>query len=496
MSQRKHNTTKLPQHLLRELRIQGTNHFFPIGIFNDRRVDNAGILTRKPKLSQPGARKEIRKAARVEKRSKNGKHQIVRHRPVKPAQSESSTPLGSQPPIQKEEERRKQQSKPLKPILKKTVKIKPLNGPKSTLNFDQSPSPPPSLRLSKGAKDRLAEDDAEIAALERVLGMKDTKKLPKSFGDDGLDVLLEGLDSAPTAEDGVGSKRQRREEEEWLRAKRMKASTSNRKGVRQAELDNVRDNLEEQPPNRDSGNEDNGLVNYSDLGDSSENSAAIDSSEETSFEDFSDEQTSCQISQPRVRENPYIAPVTTLKTTASSKYVPPSKREASVDEAENSLRLRRQAQGLLNRLSEANLLSIVKEYEELYRVNPRQMVTSALIELLTGLLCDPMNLQDTFIILHAGFIAAMHRVIGSDFGAQMLTRIDDEITSFSQRVDREISTGKKTNNLVSLLAHLYNFKVVGCGLIFDYVRLFLGELSETHTELLLKILRGGAYSIA
>ena len=39
----------------------------------------------------------------------------------------------------------------------------------------------------------MAADDAEIAALEKKLGIKSTKR-SKAFADDGLDDLLEGLD--------------------------------------------------------------------------------------------------------------------------------------------------------------------------------------------------------------------------------------------------------------------------------------------------------------
>jgi nucleolar MIF4G domain-containing protein 1 len=40
-----------------------------------------------------------------------------------------------------------------------------------------------------------------------------------------------------------------------------------------------------------------------------------------------------------------------------------------------------------------------------------------------------------------------------------------------------------------LLSEMYNFQVVGSNLIFDYIRQFLGKLSELNAELLLKIIR-------
>jgi len=59
--------------------------------------------------------------------------------------------------------------------------------------------------IRKAIKDKLAQDDAEIAALERKLKIKD-RKLPKAFIDDGLDFLLEGLGSG---DESRGVKRKR-----------------------------------------------------------------------------------------------------------------------------------------------------------------------------------------------------------------------------------------------------------------------------------------------
>ena len=106
-----------------------------------------------------------------------------------------------------------------------------------------------------------------------------------------------------------------------------------------------------------------------------------------------------------------------------------------------------------------------------------------------GLLCDPTSLQDTFIILHAGFIAALYRVIGADFGAQTISRIDGEIAGLYRSRAQNEGNGKKLNNLVNLLARLYNFKLVGSSLVYDFIRVFIEDLSEVNAELLLKILR-------
>jgi nucleolar MIF4G domain-containing protein 1 len=170
-----------------------------------------------------------------------------------------------------------------------------------------------------------------------------------------------------------------------------------------------------------------------------------------------------------------------------TKYIPPALRGPPSSDAEALARLKRQTQGLLNRLSEANIISILRDIEQVYQNNPRGYVNSTLVDLLMGMLSDPSGLLDTFIILHAGFIAAIYKVIGPDFGAQIVERIVSEFDLHYQ--GNKEGTGKQTTNLMSLVSELYTFQVIGSNLVFDYVRFFLDELSDINTELLLRIVR-------
>ncbi|KMU74462.1 MA3 domain -containing protein [Coccidioides immitis RMSCC 3703] len=126
---------------------------------------------------------------------------------------------------------------------------------------------------------------------------------------------------------------------------------------------------------------------------------------------------------------------------------------------------------------------------KLYQDYPRQSVTSVLIDILFGLVCSGSSLNDTFIILHAGFIAAIYKVIGMEFGAEFVQNLVQRFDSMYEEKDKGESSRKDMVNLLSLLSHLYNFHLLGCGLVFDYIRLFLGEINELNTELLLKVVR-------
>lgn len=315
-------------------------------------------------------------------------------------------------------------------------------------------------KVSKAVQDRLDQDDAEIAALEKKLGLK-KGKVPKAFVDDGLDDLLGDLDEG-SADD---SKKRKREADDWLRNKRKKAQSL---------------------PAEESGDSEDDLLDegLEDL-EGSEGEEEGEDEDMDALEDL-DEESEEEKPAPKKRENPYVAPVPTAEPK-QGKYIPPSLRAASNSESESLTRLRRQAQGHLNKLSEANLVSILAEFEKLYREYPRQNVTSTLLDLLFALICERSALNDTFIILHAGFIAAIYKVMGMDFGAEVVQRI---VQTFDAGGDeRGKFEGKEATNLISLLSQLYNFHVVGSALVFDYIRLFLQEINEDNTELLLKVIR-------
>jgi nucleolar MIF4G domain-containing protein 1 len=383
-----------------------------------------------------------------------------------------------------------------KSILKRTKKADPLPA-KADLKVDSNPKSA-AKKVSKAVKDKLAEDDDEIAALEKKLGLKGKKKLPQSFKDDGLDELLDGLEDDEDEE--VQAKRNgKAEEDEWLMRKRQEA----RKRLRGEESEEEEDDDDEDENmlgESDEGDFDDGASDMSlgdfDAEDDSDGdkgaSEVGDDFEGFESEDGDDEPSS----KPKTQENPYVAPVP-ASAAPFGKYIPPSLRKPSSSDSEDLVRLRRQTQGLVNRLTEANLISLLGEIEKLYSTNPRQHMTSTLIDLLLTSVCEPTSLPDTLIILPAGFIAAIYKIIGTDFGAQVIQRVvelfDEHYARTAAIHDGATTTAsdgsKETSNLIAFLSELYNFQVVGSNLIFDYIKMFLGRLSELNAELLLKIVR-------
>ncbi|KAK5733035.1 suppressor of glycerol defect [Elasticomyces elasticus] len=372
----------------------------------------------------------------------------------------------------------KEDTRPLKSILKSVKPVEQEPTPETEIEAEEdidddededdlsSAESDDSFTVSRqAAKAGLADEDDEIAALERKLGIKGGKK-SSGIDDSELDWMVTG-DDGESDEDAPSLKRKRPEDDKWLRDKRQKVVLTDTASLK---------------PDEDSEPEVEDLETpFSEDDKLSEGDFAGFESEED-LEGDDDEPPPPK----RERENPYIAPVAT-STPSAAKYIPPSLRKAASSDDEVLKVLRRQMQGQLNRLSDANLLTILQGVEQMYDKHARQHVTSTLVDLLVSLVSDPSVLNDTFIILHAGFAAAVYKTVGTDFGALLLEKL---VESFDQHVKvGDDATTKQQLNLLSFLSNLYTFQVVGSAMVFDYIRLLLASLSEKSTELLLRILR-------
>lgn len=477
MPRPQHNTTSLPRNLRAELGIRDT--------YSDKKRQRNGPATRKERRRLERNEKKTRKqAAPAKGNRKQFAGQDEDEDDFDMDMDEGSSGDESKPvekPRQSSETTRRARFSPVEDLIEVADGFEADNydddehqeqdsrvGKKgSSLGVAEGVTK--SVRhVSRGVQNKLDEDDAEIAALEKKLGIKKGKKLPKAFAEDGLEDLMGDL---LEHSDDEGRKR-KREADEWLQAKRRKTQASQ---VGEPNGD------EENDEDEDDFESDEELDDLDEEMFGSENSEEEDG-DGSEFGGFDEEETV----QPKKKENPYVAPAPKPEPS-TQKYIPPSLRARQDPESESLTRLRRQAQGHLNKLSEANLVSILAEFEKLYRDYPRQHVTSTLISLLMGLICERSALQDTFIVLHAGFIAAVYKIMGMDFGAEIVQRVVETLDADGD--ERGKFEGKETINLVSLLSQLYNFHVIGSPLMFDYIRLFLQEITETNTELLLKVIR-------
>ncbi|GKU02532.1 armadillo-type fold containing protein [Fusarium langsethiae] len=347
---------------------------------------------------------------------------------------------------------------------------------------DDTELPPKSANkgVSKAMQERLAQDDAEIEAFERKLGIKKGRKsLPQSFKEDGLGDLMGDLSGEEDLSDNDNDNNKRKSEyDDWLASKRRKTieTQSRSKSHKEDDLD-LDEGSTEEDTDLDSMNE-----GEDDVGD-------FDGDSFGGFDD-DDAAENGKPAEPRQRENPYVAPTAGV---AVAKYVPPSLRKAAGSEAERISRLRKQVQGLINRLTDANILSIVKSIEELYQNNARGDVSDVITDAIMAQICKPETLPDQFFVLTGGFAAATYRLVGSSFGSVLIRRIVENFGSHYEQASKELNAEsaiqKEASNILTLLTQLYVFEVVTCKIIFDYMERLLSDLNEINVELLLRICR-------
>ncbi|KAK3640679.1 suppressor of glycerol defect [Elasticomyces elasticus] len=431
-----------------------------------------GDVTRKDRRK---AEREAKKGGKTVKRIDLARQRVVRQQD----DSDESDEEEVQPvrAVVKKEPAKKD-TRPLKSILKSVKPVEQEPTPETEIEEEEesdvdededdlsSAESDDSFTVSRqSAKAGLADEDDEIAALERKLGIKGNNK-SSGVDDSELDWMVTG-DDGESDDDAPSLKRKRPEDDKWLRDKRRKVVLT--------ETASLKPDVDSQPEADDL------ETPFSEDDELSEGDFAGFESEEDAEGDDDDPPP-----PKRERENPYVAPIAT-STPSAAKYIPPSLRKAASSDDEALKVLRRQMQGQLNRLSDANLLTILQGIEQMYDKHARQHVTSTMVDLLVSLVSDPSVLNDTFIILHAGFAAAVYKTVGTDFGALLLEKLVESFDQHMQVLDE--ATTKQQLNLLSFLSNLYTFQVVGSAMVFDYIRMLLNNLSENSTELLLRVLR-------
>lgn len=339
----------------------------------------------------------------------------------------------------------------------------------------------PLPELSRRKDKKIAQEDARIEALENLLGSKGNSKAPKSFQDDGLDSILAGLDDVGGLDELNSEKRKRVDDEEWIKRKRLKGQNPTIESESAGDSDFSEQDVFTDDEEDDSVIKEDGAQRPSRM-----------NLESTNYNQSAP--PAATLSKKRQRENPFVVPGSALRNPLEKKYVPPSLRSENAGSNEVIVRLNKQIKGLLNRLSESNVSSIVLDIERLYQAHPRHNVSSSLIQILKDILSDPASLQDTFIILHSGFIAALYKVLGTEFGALVIECLFEEFnqiyTSTSSALNKIIeTTDKRLLNLIQTFAELFNLSVIASNLIYDLVRFLLSGFSDLNTELLLRLLR-------
>ncbi|XP_066254134.1 nucleolar MIF4G domain-containing protein 1 homolog [Euwallacea similis] len=182
------------------------------------------------------------------------------------------------------------------------------------------------------------------------------------------------------------------------------------------------------------------------------------------------------------------------------KYVPPAIRarlEANRgDDAKHKVKLdklKKQLKGLLNRLAESNMHNIANQIEELYMTNSRNDMNETLTALITeSLICTVMT-PERLLLEHMLLIAVLHANVGNEVGAHFLQTIAkcfDNLTKSDQNVEN-----KTLDNVVNVLAQLYNFKVFDAKLLYEILLHLASNFEEKNVDCILHVLRSVGFSL-
>uniref|UniRef100_A0A3B4FFC2 Nucleolar MIF4G domain-containing protein 1 n=1 Tax=Pundamilia nyererei TaxID=303518 RepID=A0A3B4FFC2_9CICH len=179
-------------------------------------------------------------------------------------------------------------------------------------------------------------------------------------------------------------------------------------------------------------------------------------------------------------------------TSTSGKYVPPHLRNMGDDKRKAELeKLKRNVKGLMNRLSEPNMSSICGQLEELYMSSSRKDMNDTLTELLLAACVTPTLMPDRLLMEHILLVSILHHAVGLEVGAHFLETV---VRKFDEHY-KNPSGGKECDNLIAIVAHLYNFQVVHSALIFDILKLLMGTFTEKDIELVLFVLRNVGFAL-
>ncbi|PCH42403.1 hypothetical protein WOLCODRAFT_132368 [Wolfiporia cocos MD-104 SS10] len=332
---------------------------------------------------------------------------------------------------------------------------------------------------------REEEEDAYIEYLEAKLGWRKGSTRTTKYGkgeDDGLDDLLRDLDSVEASSSAAISAKEPSEISE--------------------DEEDISDEFDEED-------------SVSEGGEDSADEESRESDEE--WHGFADSADTASDDYPpptpEEKVDTAVAPSTAPSTASSApsapatRYVPPHLRNRGAEDkpgdSEAQMKLIRQLKGLLNRMSEQNIASIIDGVEEIHRNHRRHDVTSTLTTLIVDGISAHSILLDSYVELHATFVSALHKLIGVEFAAYFVQHVvasyerhftdlqnaQPLATPVEGQADGD-TLGKECSNLTVLLSELYNFQVISCVLVYDIIRGLLdGELTEFKVELLLKIAR-------
>lgn len=135
--------------------------------------------------------------------------------------------------------------------------------------------------------------------------------------------------------------------------------------------------------------------------------------------------------------------------------------------------------------------SISGQMEELYMANSRKDMNDTLTDILMNACVTAVAMPARLMMEHVLLVSILHHNVGIEVGAHFLEAV---VKKFDELCKSD-AEGKECENLLALIAHLYNFHVVHCLLIFDILKKLVSTFTEKEIELILFLLKNVGFSL-
>ncbi|XP_068566029.1 nucleolar MIF4G domain-containing protein 1 [Cebidichthys violaceus] len=441
------------------------------------------------------SRKELRKEKRKMKKAKMKSYYEGKQTLSLPLDDGENSEIVAEEPQQ--QQKKKNMEKTGKEMLKTQSRSATTEKPDGSKTPSSSKKAKKANTLKESRKMALLEanedEDREIKKLEKQLGLnkrKNKKSLPQSFVADGLDYILGVLDSGSSA---VGFYDDEDDEDmDMDKAKdnfeKLDENDSQLSDEDEEHGDEIAsEGADEDMASFDEENEDDD--DDDEMVEEKEMEAELDESDAADSDDENDAATE---EEADTRDTTTSGLNSETVNAAAGKYVPPHLRGTGDEKRKAELeKLKRSVKGLLNRLTEPNMASISGQLEELYMSCSRKDMNDTLTEVLLAACVTPSLMPDRLLMEHVLLVSILHHAVGLEVGAQFLETV---VRKFDE-VYKNPSDSKECDNLVAIVAHLYNFQVVHSGLIFDILKLFVGAFTEKDIELVLLVLKNVGFAL-
>ncbi|XP_022149359.1 nucleolar MIF4G domain-containing protein 1-like [Momordica charantia] len=168
----------------------------------------------------------------------------------------------------------------------------------------------------------------------------------------------------------------------------------------------------------------------------------------------------------------------------NQKYVAPYLRLQKGNESEDQTQLRRRVRGLLNRLSESNVESIIAEMSTIFRSISRSIASQVISEEVLASCSRGPRGNEQYAAVFASFVAGMGCLVGTDFSARLMASLAKTFEDEHLKEDN-----LSLRNLTLLLSYLCIFGVCASDLIYDFLNILSKRLTEIDVSTILTVLQ-------